>query len=74
MVKDKRQVSAAFRNLEERRTQVIEDLRHKLDQPFQKAVQKKHVPQTIKNDPIRKIIKTNEKIHKSNQLMNQKLL
>lgn len=45
-----------------------------LDNPFIKKKSKNLLSKLNKNDPIRKILKTNEKTHKTTILMNKKLL
>lgn len=74
MLKDDQEVYSAFKVLEQRRNQVITDLKKQLDLPFNKPHHKKKMSMTQRNDPIRKIIKTNKKVHHSNYLMNNKLL
>lgn len=60
--------------MEERRNTVIQDLKLKLDNPFIVKKSKNHLSKLNRNDPIRKILKTNEKTLKTTILMNKKLL
>lgn len=68
------QTKLMYQELDQKRLKVIEELKIALEKPFVGKIKVKQISKTIRNDPIRKIMLTNDKINKTNVLMNKKLL